>query len=243
MYTPEQKALLAIQQIDVDIAKIQRAIDGHEAKQRIAAVRSQIAQADAILEKLTVERGTIHGQYIDAQLEVEGLVEKIAVDKVRLNGGLGHREAGHVQRDIDAMVRRIDALEFGEIGLLDRRDAVDSKIALLTEKRAEFEAAAEELTDRFRTLASHAQARIAQMNKQRVRHAELVGADVLARYEAVALAKAGVGVGSLEGDSCSSCKMVIATSQADALLSGPPIGTCPMCRRLIVVPQPGESEA
>ena len=237
MHTPEQKALLSIQQIDLDITKLQRAIEEHDARKQIAAVRAQVAQADALLERLTQERATVNSQYVDAQLEVDTLQAKLTEERKRMGTGIGHREAGHLQREIDTMVRRIDALEYGEVGLLDKRDELDGKVAALSAKRDEFAAAEADLSDRFRTLASHAQARIAQLNKQRGQFAERVPADVLERYGTLSANHGGIGLGELNGDACSACQMVLATTQLISLRSGGPFGTCPQCHRLLLVPQ------
>ena len=58
---------------------------------------------------------------------------------------------------------------------------------------------------------------------------------LLAQYEAARESKGGVGVGRLDGDSCSACRMSLPAERISELAAGPDVGVCPHCHRLIVV--------
>ena len=68
-----------------------------------------------------------------------------------------------------------------------------------------------------------------------------IGADTLKRYEVSRETRGGVGVGELDGETCTACRMALPAERVRELQNGPEIGTCPQCRRLIVVrPRGGE---
>lgn len=239
MFTAEQQALIEIQKLDLDVAKIQVAMAEHESRKKIATIRERLGQADQLLEKLEAERHAVDQQITVQADEVETLTAKVAADQVRMDAGVQSREATFLQRDIDAMKRRIDALEFQELGLMEQRDALTQKLGLLADKRAELESARDDITERFRTLSQHAQARIAELTKRKAKLAESVDESVMARYHDIAPAKGGIGIGVLQADSkCSACNMTIASGQVGELHAGGDFGTCPQCRRIIVVGTP-----
>lgn len=236
MFTAAQQALIEIQKLDLDIAKIQTAMAEHESRKKVATVREKLVQVDQLLEKLVAEQNDADMRLTASQDEVEALTTKVAADTERFAAGVSSREAGHLQRDIDATRRRIDALEYQELGLMEQRDALAEKIGLLTAKRAEFQAVQDDLLERFRALSQHAQARIAELSKRKAKHAESVDSDVMARYDHLAPMKGGVGIGVLQANGrCSACNMTLAVGQLEALHAGADFSTCPQCRRILVV--------
>jgi uncharacterized protein len=60
--------------------------------------------------------------------------------------------------------------------------------------------------------------------------------ELLARYEAAAARAGGTGVGKLDDNACTACRIQMSRADVGELLAGPPLTTCPQCRRLLVVP-------
>ena len=58
------------------------------------------------------------------------------------------------------------------------------------------------------------------------------------RYEAVRSSKHGLAVGRLEGDMCGACRVNLPAGHLERLSSGPDIGVCPMCQRILIVRSP-----
>ena len=59
--------------------------------------------------------------------------------------------------------------------------------------------------------------------------------------DGISESRGGVGVGRLDGDACSACRMSLPMERIRALEEGPDVAICPQCRRLIVV-RTGEHE-
>lgn len=232
-----QRALLDIQQLDVDIAKIQNAMAEHESRRKIAALRERAGEIDAIVTQLDEQVHQLDLRYGDSQYEVQALRDKIESDRVALNAA-GHREAILINRDIEVQERKVDSMEFMELKMLEDRDALTAKLALAHTKRDEVAAAIEDISDRFRVLSTHAMARVAELNKRRTTLAASVDAELFGRYEQLALSHGGVGAGPLADDRCGACNMRLATGQLAAIRSGGEFATCPQCKRILVVATP-----
>jgi hypothetical protein len=70
----------------------------------------------------------------------------------------------------------------------------------------------------------------------RDRQAASLPDDLLRRYEEAAARAGGTGVGRLDGNACTACRIELSYADVGELLAGPPLASCPQCRRLLVVP-------
>ena len=112
---------------------------------------------------------------------------------------------------------------------------IDDALAQLAEKEAE-------LVARFKEVGGALQTHIAQTEAKRAKVAKSLPAPLITKYEAARESKGGVGVGELEGETCTACRMVLPAERVRELAGGPAIGTCPQCHRLIVVNKDGVDE-
>ena len=233
-FSPQQRALLDIQALDVDIAKIQNAMAEHESRRKIAALRQRAGEVDNIVTQLEEQIHVLDVRFKESQDEVEMVRGKIESDRSAL-GAAGHREASLLNRDIELHQSKVDSLEFMELKMLEDRDALTAKLEMARAKRDELAAAIDDLTERFRALSTHAMARVAELNKRRGKHASGVDAEVFGRYEQLSMVHGGVGAGVLTDDRCSACNMRLASGQLAAIRSGGEFATCPQCKRILVV--------
>ena len=73
-----------------------------------------------------------------------------------------------------------------------------------------------------------------QVPRDRLR--EQLGEDALGAYDtARGRFAVGAAVGELQGRSCSACRIELPHAEVNELRDGPPIASCPSCRRLLVV--------
>ena len=74
------------------------------------------------------------------------------------------------------------------------------------------------------------------MEVQRDRLRDQLGEDALTSYDAARQRfRAGAAVGELTGRSCSACRIELPHAEVNELRDGPPLASCPSCRRLLVV--------
>jgi predicted nucleic acid-binding Zn-ribbon protein len=143
---------------------------------------------------------------------------------------------------MDGLKRRRDKLEMESLQLMERIDKAKAQIATIDDALAQLAKKEEALVAQFREVGGALQTHIAKAEKKRATLAKSMPADLLQSYESSRESKGGVGVGELEGEACTACRMVLPAERVHELLEGPPIATCPQCRRLIVVRPAGSGE-
>ena len=234
--TDDLVTLLEIQHIDLSVmqAKKKRA----ELPQRIEVMRLR-KKRDEIREKL--EQVIALQKRADAEMT-------IVEDEDRL---LAEKQA-RAQEIIDASgsdYRKVESHSKEMAGAAKRREELAAKILELTEQsdkisgirkqlegaidaseveearlRADFEGEDNALIDQIKDLGD-----------QREHLQATVPADLMALYAKSAKAHGGVGIGRLMEDTCGVCRTVIAGGRLIELKAQAPLGTCPACKRLLVV--------
>jgi predicted nucleic acid-binding Zn-ribbon protein len=227
--------LLALQDLDIEIMRAKKRLDELPEKREILTLRQKTrdvtdlhGRADLLVKKLAADLKA-------HQDEISTLTEKIAVEQAKVMATTDHRAVQSITREMDGLKRRQDKMEMESLQLMERidkagaqMDKIDTALAQLADKDAH-------LVKRFQTVGGALQADIADMEHRRDETAASLNPDTLARYEKIRESKGGVGVGRLEGEACSACRMSLPAERLRELQSGDDVSVCPQCRRLIVV--------
>ena len=140
-----------------------------------------------------------------------------------------------VEAEIESTERRLEEHEEDLMVVLERSEELDGRIAAaeadLVAARAAVDEARTALDDTAKTIL----AEIGEARARRDRQAADLPEDLLGRYDAAAARGGGTGIGQLEGQACSACRIELSRVDVDDLLRGPDLTTCPQCRRLLVV--------
>lgn len=228
-------SLLALQDLDIEIMRAKKRLEELPEKREILGVRHKSREVADLHGKAELLLRKLNSDLKAHQDEIAGLTDKIAVEQVKVASTSDHRTAQSITREMDSLRRRQDKLEMESLQIMERIDkaaAQTKKIEEALEQLSQKDAA---LCDRFKQVGRALQHEIAQMEKKRAETEKLIDADVLARYEQIRENKGGVGVGRLEGDTCSACRMSLPAERVRELEAGDDISMCPQCRRLIVV--------
>lgn len=227
--------LLALQDLDVEIMRAKKRLDELPEKREILTLRKKTrdvtelhGKADLLVKKLAADLKA-------HQDEISTLSEKIGVEQAKVMQTTDHRAVQSITREMDGLRRRQDKMEMESLQLMERIDTataqmakIDTAITQLAEKDAS-------LCGRFKAVGGALQSDIADMERRREETAASIKADTVARYEKIRESRGGVGVGKLDGEACSACRMTLPAERLRELQSGDDISVCPQCRRLIVV--------
>ncbi len=209
---PEQRLLERLEARDVALAADEEDV----AARREATLREQ-RQVEGEIDALTRRRDEERTRLFDGSLtqmrEIQAAEAEVASTE---------RRRGEHEDQLLEVMERVEEVE-GELAGL--RAARAGLLEELSAARTARDVAAGELTDR-----------IAAARAARAPIAAALPAELLARYEAAAARGQGTGVGVLRAEACSACRITFARSDLNALLTGPPLATCPQCRRLLIVP-------
>lgn len=231
----ESTALLELQALDVEILRAKKRLEDlpektaileSRAKQReIAGMRQK---ADLLLRKLQAE--------IKARSdETATITEKLAGEQQKVMSTTDHRAVQSITREMDGLRRRVDKLEMESLKYMERVEKAQAQLVTIDEALAKLADKEAALVKRFQEVGGALQQEIADLEAKRTKLASQLDADLLGRYERARESKGGLGVGKLEGDTCSACRMSLPAERLRDLHNGPDIGLCPECRRLIVV--------
>ncbi len=235
----ELDLLLELQATDHRVRKVRHQLDDLPEQQQLEATLATAGELDRQHDDIRVELERASARQRQLEREIEVLTERRDVERARLyDGTVGNaREMKAVEAEIETTTRRIDEHEEQLLEVLEQVEALEATAAQLVadgqaarERATELEVARDEA-------AKHLLAELAELESDRARRAEQLPADLLARYEAAADRAGGTGVGKLIDNACTACRLTMSRADVGELLAGPPLTTCPQCRRLLVVPE------
>lgn len=228
--------LLEMQQLDLEImqAKKKRA----ELPQRIkvmmlrkkrAEIQLKLDQVFELQKKAETELAIVEDEdraLAEKQARAQELIDSAGSDfrKVEshsreMAGAAKRREAlSENKAEIDAQLEKIQGVR------KQIEDAIAASEAEEAKLRASFEEEDNALVDITRKCTSRRNEIAAQLP-----------ADLLSKYEKIAKNVGGVAIGHLEEDRCGVCRVTLESGRLIDLKASAPLGTCPNCKRLLVV--------
>jgi hypothetical protein len=232
----ESDALLALQDLDLEVMRAEKRLDELPEKRAILETRAKTAEVSQLKAKADLLVSKLEAELRAHQDEVAMLTEKLTTEQKKVMETSDHRQVQAITREMDGLKRRRDKVEMLSLQLMERiekangqRDKVDAALAQLAAKDAA-------LVAQFQEKGGEIQSTIATLRARRDAYAAQLAPETLARYEAVRDQKGGIGVGRLEDTTCSACRMELPAERVkDLRTSGSDVGTCPACKRLIVI--------
>jgi predicted nucleic acid-binding Zn-ribbon protein len=231
-------ALLELQATDHRLRKVRHLLDDLPEQQRhdAAVARAEDLGREHDDVRLDLDRATAEQRQLERETEI--LAQRRDAETVRLYDGsvTNQREARSVEAEIESTKRRISEHEDRLLEVLETVETLESRVAELARAREATLREAEELAEARDLAAKELLAEQAELQVLRDRQAAALPDDLLDRYEQVAARAGGTGVGRLEGNACTACRIELSYADVGELLAGPPLASCPQCRRLLVVP-------
>jgi uncharacterized protein len=234
-------SLLELQALDLEILRSTKKLDELPEKRAILQMRAKQRDVQALRGKADLLVAKLNRDLKAHQDEVATLTEKIDGEQAKVMATTDHRAVASITREMDGLKRRRDKVEMESLQLMERIEKAQGQTATIDEALAQMAGKEADLVAQFKSVGGAIQNHLAKQEAKRSKVAKSLPAELLKRYETSRESKGGVGVGELDGDACTACRMVLPAERVRALIGGPEIGTCPQCRRLIVV-HPGSNE-
>lgn len=232
-------SLLELQAVDLDILRSKKRFSELPEKRAILEIRAKHREVAALRAKADLLVRKLDSDLKAHQDEIASLTEKIDAEQTKVMNTSDHRAVTSITREMDGLKRRRDKLEMESLALMERTDKASGQAATIDEALARLASKEAVLVTEFQSVGGELQAHIASLETTRSQLSATLATDLLTRYETARESKGGVGVGELDGEACTACRMVLPTERVRELLAGPELGVCPQCRRLIVVHQGG----
>lgn len=237
----EGEKLVALQEQDLAITRAEKSLDELPEKMAVLQLRKRLKDIEGVRAKAEAYCRKAEALVSKSNDEAATIQVKIDAEQAKvLSGEIGNpKELQSLARELDALKRRKDAIEYEELGLMEKAESGRAQLDKVEAALAEGSAKEAALIEEYKAKGGQLNAEIAGMKKRRDKLASELSGQLLRQYEATREAKHGIGVGRLEGDMCTACRTQIPASKAQALGAGPEIAECPNCKRILVV---GESQ-
>ena len=230
--------LLQLSDTDAELARIAARLDDLPEQRAVDEATTRLREVEREGASLRVEVTTAEAEQRRLERDVEQYRHRLDVERARLYGGeiTNAREMQSAEAEIAATEARIDEREEAMLESMELVDGLEERIEDRARSAEQTSAEIAELEAARDDAARALLADRAELAAQRDRLREQIGDDAVIAYDAVRQrVTAGAAVGELRGRSCSACRIELPHAEVNELRDGPPLATCPSCRRLLVV--------
>jgi predicted nucleic acid-binding Zn-ribbon protein len=231
------RALTELQEHDLAILRLEKELEEMPEKRAILTIRAKIAEIENLRERTqaAIHAMDVVSKRIEDQIAVLGVKMSGEQDKLVSGTIASPKELQAVSMELDALRRRVTVLETELMTEMQKRENGDAQLAKIDAALANGRATEASLTQRFKEHGSDVLEHIESEKRARAALIASLDADVRARYESIRESRHGIAVGSLQGSMCSACRVTLPAGKVSALESGPDVGVCPSCGRILIV--------
>lgn len=231
------RALTELQEHDLTILRLERELEDMPEKRAILAARSKLLEVERIRERT---QAAIHAMDAAAKRledEIEAVKGKMDAEQAKLVSGgvVNPKELQAVSMELDSLRRRVATLESQELAEMQKQENGAAQLAKIDAALGEGRRTEAALTARFKEHGGSVLGRIEAEKRARAALLPSIDAALLVRYESLRESRHGIAIGALEGSMCGACRVTLPAGKVSALSSGPDIGACPSCGRILIV--------
>ena len=230
----EQKTLLAISELDLEISKT-------VAERKKLADSTEISEASSLA--LSLSDRLIDARNIVGDLEMElkraendlELVEtRIAKDIERLATTSSPKDAQGIEHELETLAKRKSDLEDAELAIMEALDQAKTDLAEVVRAKADADTALAERRTESASKNSELEAKALELSNKRAQTASTLSAELLSAFEQKS--RRGSGIGRLIGRECGSCRLSITATNFDEISALPvdELAECPNCQAFLV---------
>lgn len=229
-------ALLQLQQIDLEVMRQTKQLEELPQRATILAARQK-------REAVEAKRAQVAALRKDAAHKLTRITDEDASLAKKEAGVQAAIEAAHGDfRNAEARTKELAGIAKRRATLADDHDAAAEELAKVEGLEGQIDRMLEELNtqeqaavESFQREGGALKSGIAQLKAQRDAVAASLPAEVASLYEKAAARSGGVAVGRLDGTRCGACRAPIDGGRLIDLKAQAPLGTCPACKRLLII--------
>ena len=228
--------LLHLQKIDLDILKTKKQLEELpqremilSARKKRAAIEQKRVQIEALKKDASQRLSRINDE--DATLAIKAQDVQSAIDSLRGD----FRSVESRTKELAGIAKRRETLDAERVkvdGELEKIGDVEAQVLLALEEIA---AAERRAIESFQKEGGALTAALAALEKKRADVVAEMTPGIVRLYEKTSERSGGVAVGVLNGSQCGVCRASLEGGRLIDLKSQSPLGTCPICKRLLVV--------
>ncbi|MEP6632073.1 MAG: C4-type zinc ribbon domain-containing protein [Lapillicoccus sp.] len=203
----------------------------------MAALEDETRTVDTQLVNARTAFSDVQREVDKAESDVQLVRDRAARDRTRLDAGTGSaKDLQALQHELTSLARRQSELEDVELEVMERVEALGQHVASLEAARAEVAAKlAAAMTDRDTAMGGYATERDS-VSSRRDAAVQGVGDDLVALYERIRGARAGIGAAELRQRRCGGCHIELNQVDMNRITAAPAdeVLRCEECGRILV---------
>lgn len=228
--------LLDLQELDLSVDRLEHRRTDVESGAELTEARRRADEVEQKIGEIGLALDSIKREEKRLENEISSVDQRAQAEQKRLYDGsvANPKELSSIQAEIESLGRRKARLEDEEIGQMEHREELESKLpplekehAELRQRVAEIEVSAErELVDITKALE--------ERQGERVSLVPELDEELVELYEDLRAQKRGVGAAALIDGVCQGCHEKLSAMALDKLKRTDGIRRCEYCRRILI---------
>ena len=230
------EGLFELQRIDLEIKRLNRELDELPQRSIIVAAREKKIAIESKAEQVAELKRTTSRKITRIDDEDASLAKKEAGVQAAIDAAHGDfRNVEARSKELASIVRRRATIAEDRAGVsaeLDKITAMETQINAALE---ELSAKEQEAIDSFQKQGGDLKLSVAKLEAARGQVVAKVSDELVRAYDKAAAHAGGVAIANLDDNRCGACRTVIDGGRLIDLRNQAPLGTCPSCKRLLVI--------
>lgn len=229
-------ALLQLQQIDLELMRQKKQLEELPqrglilaAREKKAGIAEKQSKAQALKRETAKRLTRINDE--DASLAKKQQGVQAAIEAAQGN-----------YRNVEARTKELNGIAKRRAVLSEELDKITVEVAKIEDLEAQIALALEEITarenaaiDSFKREGGALKLSISQLEQRGADIADALPKAILDLYTKAAARSGGVAIARLDATRCGACRSAIEGGRLIELKSQAPLGSCPHCKRLLIV--------
>lgn len=229
------EGLFELQRIDLEIKRLNKELDDLPQRAIIMAAREKKVAIEAKAEQVAELKRATSRKITRIDDEDASLAKKEAGVQAAIDAAHGDF------RNVEARSKELASIVRRRATIAEDRAAVSAELDKINAMEAQIGAALDDLAakerqaiDSFQKQGGDLKLAIAKLEAARGQVVPKIDADLVRSYDKAA-ARSGVAIAVLDGNRCGACRVTIDGGRLIDLKSQAPLGSCPSCKRLLVI--------
>jgi hypothetical protein len=229
--------LLELQELDLSVDRLEARRKDVESGAELAEARRRADEIEQKVGELRLALDSIGREEKRLENDIASVELRIQAEHKRLYDGsvANPKELSSIQAEIESLGRRKSRLEDEELGQMEHREELESKLPPLEKELAELRQRVDEVEA---SAASELGEIAGTLEERRTARGSLVSAideELLELYEDLRAQKKGVGAAALTGGVCQGCHEKLSAMALDKLKRTDGVRRCEYCRRILIL--------
>lgn len=229
-------ALIQLQQLDLELMRKKKELEELPQRAIILEVRQKKAAVGEKQSKIAGLKRDVSRKVTRINDEDSSLAKKQQGTEAAIAAAKGE------YRNVEARTKELAGIIRRREDIAQDLDKVLEELAKIEELEAQISSALEDLNAKeaaaiasFQSQGGALKMGIMKQEAERARMIEGMDQKVVSAYEKAAARSGGVAIGRLDGSRCGVCRSGIEGGRLIELKAQAPLGTCPHCRRLLII--------